>query len=116
MVRLIVFLKRRPGTSVEEFREHWRDRHGPLVRATSDMARHLVSYEQYLPEESWLPIGAGFDGVTVMTFEEVADLEAFVQEHAYGEVIAPDERRFLDMDGLVGVIVGEPEVVIGGPD
>ncbi len=116
MVKLIVFLKRRPGMSVEEFREHWRDRHGPLVRSTTEMARHVVSYEQLLPAESWLPIGTEFDGVTIMTFAEVADLEAFVQEPAYGEVIAPDEQSFLDMEDLVGVIVEEPTVVIPGTD
>lgn len=101
--------------SVEEFREHWRQIHGPLVRSIPEMARHLISYEQYLPAESWVPIGKEFDGVTIMTFAEVADVEAFVQEPAYAELIAPDEAQLLDMEGLVGMIVDDPVVMIPEP-
>lgn len=115
MVRLICLLKRKPGMTVDEFRAHWQGRHGPLIRTTPDIARHVVLYEQYLPAESPIPLGREFDGVTIMGFEQADDFGAFVAEGAYAAVIAPDEQQFLDMDGLVGIVVDEPTTVIEGP-
>lgn len=112
MVRLICLLKRKPGMSVEEFREHWHERHGPLITATPAIAQHVVLYEQYLPADSPIPLGREFDGVTIMGFEEADDFLAFVNEDDYAAVIAPDEQSFLDLDGLVGIIVGEPTTVV----
>lgn len=115
MVRLICLLKRKPGMTVEEFRQHWQHHHGPLIRTTLDIARHVVLYEQYLPADSPIPLGREFDGVTIMGFERADDFLAFVQEGDYTAVIQPDEQSFLDVDGLVGIIVGEPTTVIEGP-
>jgi hypothetical protein len=112
MVRLICLLKRKPGMTVEEFRDHWRNHHGPLITATPAIARHVVLYEQYLPADSPIPLGKEFDGVTIMGFEKADDFLAFVSEDDYPKVIAPDEQSFLDMDGLVGIIVDEPTTVI----
>ena len=112
MVRLICLLKRKPGWTVDEFRAHWQEHHGPLIRGTRDIARHVVMYEQYLPVDSPIPIGEEFDGVTIMGFETPDEFLAFVAEPAYTEVIQPDEQRFLDLDGLVGIIVDEPTTVM----
>jgi hypothetical protein len=114
MVRLICLLKRKPGTTVEEFRDHWQNRHGPLIRTTPAIAQHVVLYEQYLPADSPIPLGKDFDGVTIMGFEKADDFLAFVSEADYTAVIQPDEQALLDMDGLVGIIVDEPTTVIAG--
>jgi hypothetical protein len=115
MVRLICLLKRKPGTTVEEFRDHWQNRHGPLIRSMASMAQHVVLYEQYLPADSPIPLGKEFDGVTIMGFDTADDFLAFVGEDDYAKVISPDEQALLDMDGLVGIIVDEPTTVIPGP-
>jgi hypothetical protein len=115
MVRLICLLKRKPGMTVEEFRDHWHHHHGPLIRATPNIARHVVRYEQYLPADSPVELGGEFDGVTIMGFAQAEDFLAFVQEDDYLSVIHPDEQSFLDMEGLVGIIVGDPTTVIEGP-
>jgi hypothetical protein len=112
MVRLICLLKRKSGMTVEEFRHHWQHRHGPLIRSTESMARHVLLYEQYLPADSPIPLGKEFDGVTVMGFETADDFLAFVSEPDYAAVIQPDEQSFLDVDGLVGIIVDEPTTVL----
>lgn len=112
MVRLICLLKRKPPMTVEEFRDHWQNRHGPLIRNTPTMARHVVLYEQYLPADSPIPLGKEFDGVTIMGFETADDFLAFVQEPDYTRVVQPDEQSFLDVEGLVGIILDEPSTVI----
>lgn len=40
----------------------------------------------------------------------------FISEPGYAELIAPDERRFLDMSKVEFVITEEPNVVIAGPE
>lgn len=112
MVKLIVLLKRKPGLSVEEFRHHWRHNHGPLIETTPEISRHVLAYEQHLPADSPIPIGREFDGVTVMTFADGQAFADFVAEPAYADKVAPDEQRFLDLDGLVGIIVDEGASII----
>ena len=114
MIKLICFLKRKPGLSPEEFRDHWLTRHGPLVRDTSDFARHIVRYEQNhrLDSDYEREKGGGFDGVTVQWFREVKDFYALAKEPAYRETIFPDEDRFLDRSSLDYILTQDSEVVI----
>lgn len=114
MVRLFALLRRRPGTDVEEFHHHWRQVHGPLIRDTPELARHILRYEQHVrhrPDE--LSGTDGVDGIAVQWFDSIDEFVAFVSEPAYGELIAPDERRFLDADSIEFLITDEPHVVIG---
>jgi hypothetical protein len=116
VVKLVCFLKRRPGTTLEEFYEHWEGIHGPLIRDTPELARHIVRYEQHrrVPAPSWAGT-EGFDGITIQWLESFDEFLAFTNEPAYAELVAPDEERFLDRDHLVWMITEEPTVTIDGP-
>src|SRR5215210_5699102 len=110
MVRLISFVRRRPGMEAEEFHAHWRERHGPLVAEA--LGHHLVRYEQYhrSPDEGF---GAdGYDGVAVLTFASRADFDAFVADPAYLERVHPDEQRFLDFEAMAFLLTEDPEVLV----
>ncbi len=116
MVKLFALLRRRPGLGPEEFRAHWRDVHGPLIASTPELARHVVRYEQHPRHRPDALSGTdGVDGVAVQWFDSIDDFVAFISEPAYQELIAPDERRFLDIDAIEFVITEEPTVVIDGP-
>jgi uncharacterized protein (TIGR02118 family) len=115
MVKLFAVLRRRPGMSTEEFVAHWRDHHGPLIAGEPSLARHLVRYEQHVRHRPDALSGTeDVDGVAVQWFRTIDDFVAFISEPAYRELVAPDERRFLDMDRLEFVITEEPTVVIDG--
>ncbi|WP_334143501.1 EthD domain-containing protein [Rhabdothermincola sp.] len=116
MVKLVAFLKRKPGLTLEEFYDHWENRHGPLIANTPELARHIVRYEQHRRTAlaGWMGT-EGFDGVTIQWMASPAAFEAFVAEPAYAELIAPDEQRFLDTDSLVWMVTSEPTIVIDGP-
>jgi uncharacterized protein (TIGR02118 family) len=115
MLRLTVFLKRNPDLTVEEFRSHWRDVHGPLIRDNPDLARHIVRYEQHLPADVGLFAGTeGYDGIAVQWLESIDAFKGFMDEPAYMTDVYPDEERFLDRDGLVWMVTDEPTVVIAG--
>jgi uncharacterized protein (TIGR02118 family) len=116
MVRLVTLLKRKEGTTHEEFLAHWHDRHGPLIAASS-AARYVRRYEQH--PAVWPPAGSGlpepaFDGVTIQEFDSV---EAFLAHLAEPDTPAmlDDVARFLDPSALHWVICDEPTVVIDRP-
>lgn len=116
MVKLVAFLKRRDGMTRDEFYEHWEGHHGPLIRSTPELARHIVRYEQHrrLPVKGWSG-SPGYDGVTIQWLESVEAFQAFCAEPTYEQLILPDEALFLDKDSLVWMMTEEPMVTIDGP-
>lgn len=117
MVKLFALIRRREGMGVREFRDHWREVHGPLIRDTPELARHVLRYEQHPRHRDDAMSGTdGIDGVAVQWFADMDEFVAFVSEPAYSDLIAPDERRFIDVDSIEFVITDEPDVLIGGDD
>jgi uncharacterized protein (TIGR02118 family) len=116
VVKLMCFVKRKEGLTLEQFYEHWEGVHGPLIRSTPELARHIVRYEQHrrVSEPSWCGT-PGYDGVTIQWLESVDAFTAFCSEPKYHEVLEPDEERFLDRDNLVWMITDEPIVTMDGP-
>jgi uncharacterized protein (TIGR02118 family) len=115
MVKMFAILRRKPGTTVEEFRDHWKNRHGPLILSRPNLARHIVRYEQHPRHRGDAMSGTkGVDGVAVQWFNSIDDFIAFCSEPEYAEYIAPDEKRFLDVDTIEFLITDEPNVVIDG--
>ena len=104
--------------SLDDFRRHWRDSHGPLIANTPELAQHLVRYEQnHRLDEDRARDAAdapGFDGATIQWLESMDRFLAFVREPKYAELIAPDEKRFLDRGSLVVFFTEEEERVIPG--
>ena len=102
--------------TVEEFRTHWREHHGPLIRSHPNLARHIVRYEQHVRHRpDGLSGNDGIDGIAVQWFNSIDDFAGFIAEPEYAELIAPDEKRFLDVDAIEFLITEEPIVVIDGP-
>jgi uncharacterized protein (TIGR02118 family) len=116
MVKLVCFVKRKPGMTRDEFYEHWEQRHGPLIASLPNVARHIVRYEQHrrTAEFDWMGTD-DFDGVTIQWMRRAEDLQAFISEPDYAAHIAPDEASFLDPGALVWMVTNEPTVVIDGP-
>ena len=56
MIRLVTLLKRKPGTTHEQFLDHWLNIHGPLI-ANSSAANYVLRYEQH--PSAWPPEGSG---------------------------------------------------------
>jgi len=112
VVTLHAFLVRRPDLSHEEFLEHWRDRHAPLIRDTPELARHLVRYEQHARIPGGRGGTPGYDGVAVQVYRDWDGFAAMLDEPA-AEAMAADEGRFLDRERLVVVFSEDVEVVVG---
>lgn len=109
MIKLICFVRRKPGMSADEFHRYWREEHGPLVTRTK-MGSHVLRYEQNhvlrLNDD-----GDGYDGVTIQWFESLDAFYASVSEPDYPEVQA-DMEKFLDTTRLEFVLTEEPDVIV----
>ena len=98
----IIFIKtheRAPGLSRGEFLGLWLNSHAQLVVGNPDAARYVKRYAQLhnvsVPEDApfFDPVGDQFDGITVMSFANVTELEAFLASDGYA-AIAADEAVF----------------------
>ena len=103
------FVKRRPDLTREEFLAYWRNRHGPLIRDTPELARWTTRYVQHAahPKDS-----SGYDGVAVQDFASWDDFIAMITGPA-GELMRQDETNFLSQKDIAVVFTTEPGVMIG---
>lgn len=110
MVKLICFVKRKPGMSEEDFHRYWREQHGPLVASTKS-GQHALRYEQNHRAAGQAALGpSDYDGVTIQWFDSVADFQASVAEDDYPK-IAADMDNFLDVNSLVWMLTDDAETV-----
>ena len=112
MIQLITMLKRKPGTTHEQFLEYWRGTHGPLVMSLS-AASYVRRYEQHAsvwpPEGSKMPEPM-YDGVTIQWFDSADDFYSHTLEPDQAEMFE-DVKRFLDTTQLHWTICEEPVVI-----
>ena len=91
----------------DDWQDHWLSDHADLVLAQPATHRFVTRYTQLHnigPEGEgdlfWHEVGSQWDGITVMEFHNMADLEDFLMSSGYREIEA-DEAEFLDMDASV---------------
>jgi uncharacterized protein (TIGR02118 family) len=116
VIKLTCFLKRNQALTAEEFREHWRTTHAPLIESVPGIDRWLVRYVQRLPVDApgkWTGT-TEFDGVTEQWFESYADFEAMISDPGYRAIVGPDEQLLLDLDAIVCTITETTRAVVDG--
>ncbi|MET3181343.1 UNVERIFIED_ORG: uncharacterized protein (TIGR02118 family) [Variovorax guangxiensis] len=104
-------IRRKPEWTDEAFRDHWRDRHGPLVAQLPT----LRDYRQNLVLDRLqrgIDFARGpwdFDGFSQLRFDESAQADAAFNRGELAAAIRADEERFLG--GLHIVTVAQTEVI-----
>ena len=116
MIKLICFVKRNPALSVDEFHDHWRAKHAPLIRETPGVADRIIRYEQNHRSADDYARGGDFDGVAIQWFDSMDEFVAMVSDPEYQARVAPDEAALLDLEGLVWILTDQEEVVVAGPE
>jgi uncharacterized protein (TIGR02118 family) len=103
-VAMVSLVRRRPGTTHDEFAEHWTLRHAPLARR-----RHvgLADYHQFVVVESLTPDAPDIDGVALLGFLTRRDLDErfFDSDEGRAEIMA-DVARFMGPPGPETTLVG----------
>jgi uncharacterized protein (TIGR02118 family) len=112
LIKLICFVKRKPGMSPEDFHKHWGEVHGPLI-ANSEGGKYVLRYERNpRPIADYERTGPadGYDGCTIQWFASIDDFwKSSMMD--FDEVQA-DVERFIDTDALQWILTEEPDVVI----
>lgn len=95
------------GVDRNTWQEHWLTNHADLILAQPATHRFVARYTQLHsigPSEEgalfWHEVGNDWDGITVMEFHNMSDLEDFLMSPEYRKIEA-DEATFLDMDASV---------------
>lgn len=109
MIKILGLIKRLPQLSFAEFDEHWRLRHGPLIRSYAEtlrIKRYIqtpMMQDESLQERIRSSRGAlevPFDGLAELWCDSVEDmLAARATEDGIAALraIVEDERRFIDL-------------------
>lgn len=117
-LRMTAALRRRPGLSRREFRDHWRDVHGPLALQHPEVFgfRHYVQLHTPDDAETFPPAvvrgaPAPFDGLSEIWLDDVnPDPEHAATVRA---MIMTDEATFLDYEASP-IFFGRVDVIVGG--
>ncbi|MPZ68009.1 MAG: EthD family reductase [Actinobacteria bacterium] len=108
MVKSIVVLKRRDGMSHQEFIEHWRHNHAPLVLGLPGVKRYVQNCPVEIPGKE-----PPYDGVAEVWFDSLEALRTAVTSPQW-EVVLGDEKNFMGptTKESVAVTVEEWEVPV----
>jgi hypothetical protein len=116
VIKVLVFNKRKEGTSVRAYREHYENVHVPLALSFySDLVavyrRNYIDLERTALAETRTGLttgSAGFDSVSEVFFESWEAFETFRDRSAdpvVREQILADEEKFLDPSAIRRYVV-----------
>jgi len=105
MVKVLTFIKRKPGMLVDEFQTYWRTRHPDVVTRLPGIRRYVQSHA--LPE-SYAKREPAYDGIAEVWADDTDALRAMTRSPVHPELLA-DEARFIDR-AKMGIIVTEDVV------
>ncbi|MFE5923977.1 EthD domain-containing protein [Streptomyces sp. NPDC056468] len=113
MIKVSIYLVRRPGMSPGEFVDHWKNQHGPLVLSLPEFTSRVRRYTQQLvlrdlPAE--VPV-LPYDGVAELWVDKPEDIFELLQSPVYEQKMIPDEEKFLDRSKTVMLLTTEHNVI-----
>jgi uncharacterized protein (TIGR02118 family) len=109
MVKVLTFIKRKAGMTVEHFQTYWRTRHPDAVTKLPGIRRYVQSHVLPATYAKGEPV---HDGIAEVWADDTGALRAMTQSPAHPGVVA-DEAVFIDRSRM-GFIVTEETVVKDG--
>lgn len=118
MVKIIYFLKRKNGTSPEQFRQHYESSHVLLAKKyighlLKDYIRNYPSFALLNPSEipegtEPQPYDIGYDCITEMHVESqeaIEEITRIFNDPEVNPILVEDEHKFLERDQTVMIMV-----------
>lgn len=94
MIKRFVILRRKPGMSIEDFRNYWQHLHGPLIAKIPG----LLHYTQYhVTSELLDSTDEPIDGIAELWFESEEAQQRAYKTPEY-EAVVKDEPNLFEMD------------------
>ncbi len=106
--KAIFVLKRKPGTSPEEFHKHWLEVHGPLALKLPHLRRYVQCHTLPSAYAAGEPI---YDGVAQLWFENPAQLQDSLRSLVAYVDLRSSLRSFADMELFQTYIIEEYRVI-----
>lgn len=109
MIKTVTLLTRRADLTREQFHQHWKNVHAPLVLAMPKVRRYVQCRPLEVPGRQ-----APCDGVAEVWYDSVEDFLATADSPEYARLLA-DEKNFMGAETResVFVIVEEDEFPVG---
>jgi hypothetical protein len=116
MLIVLGFYHRHPSLTWQQFSDHWRDVHGPLIAGTAAAQRYMRRYVQHhiRPESDFgdrLPLE--FDGFSETWYDNAEARKLMREDPEWQRLVVPDDHRFLGMSRLRTMMYDAPVVQIG---
>jgi uncharacterized protein (TIGR02118 family) len=113
MIKVSVFLTRRPDLTHEQFNQYWKEKHAALVMSLDVFKTHVRHYTQQhslnnVPEG--LPV-VPYDGVAELWLDDLSTVMTISGHHDYASIVAKDEENFLDRSKTVMFVSAESRMV-----
>ena len=97
MIKLSVFLTRRPGISHQEFISYWTNEHVRLLCSLKEFTSVVRRYTQLHPVDASEGVPeAPYDGIAELWLDDRDSVERAFRQEKCATVVAADEERFLD--------------------
>jgi uncharacterized protein (TIGR02118 family) len=125
MIKLVFMVRRREGTTREEFQRYWKEEHAELVKRHAELLRirrYVQTHARDTDLDDALAGSRGseprqYDGVAELWWDSIDDIvQAATSEEGQSaqRALLEDERRFIDVASSP-IWLGEEIAVIGAP-
>lgn len=111
MIKILELLPPRKDISVQAFHDHWRHPHGTIARNVRQVRRYVQNHRVESDVLGLTPIP--FEGIGEGWFDTAEECMALASHPVMTEVLATDEARFIDRDGIRIMLLAE-EVISSG--
>lgn len=107
MIKFVYCVRKKEGTSDEEFYRYWKENHGPLVKSFAETMGSLKYVQSHTIDTVLNEVGRevrgmrqAYDGITEVWFESAEALNAMLQTEQGKEAnktLIEDEARFCEL-------------------
>ena len=111
MVKAFNFFKRKPGLSVDDFRNYWLNEHAAVIRAIPELRKYVAAIRLLSAYRNHEPL---YDGISEAWFDDEAVLRA-TADAAPRRAAKADDAKFVDMSKTGSIIVDEIVQKAGTP-
>jgi len=108
MLKFVVILYKKPDISIEQFRDYFRNVHGPLAQKLPGLRKYTQNYVVKDPNRKH----PGWHGIAELYFDDWEAMEA-AWATPEGETATDDLAAFVDLERTTWSVVEETKIIEG---
>jgi hypothetical protein len=113
MIKVSVFLTRRPDLTHEQFSQYWKEKCAPFVMGMDLFKTHV---RHYTHQHSLGNVPEGFpvvpyDGIAEVWLDDLSSATTIFGHQDYASIVVKDEENFLDRTKTVMFVSSESRMV-----